>query len=60
MYTYTVSYRNGHASVRIDLDEYKRFKAYLLDLACYRSAEALEPIAGLQRKRGGRTSRPTA
>jgi hypothetical protein len=45
--------------VRIDLDEYKRVKAYLLDLACHRSAEALadefrrlgfEPYAPVRRQ----------
>jgi hypothetical protein len=28
-----VSYRNGHASVRIDQETYKRMKAYLVELA---------------------------
>ena len=30
---YSVSYRNGHASVRIDQETYKRLKAYLVELA---------------------------
>ena len=34
---YSVSHRNGHASVRIDQETYKRLKAYLVDLAPRRS-----------------------
>lgn len=56
---YSLSYRNGHPSVRIEVDEYKRLKAYLLDLACRRSAETLadefrrlrfEPYAPIRRQ----------
>ena len=36
---YSVSYRNGHASVRIDQETYKGLKAYLVDLAPRRSVE---------------------
>ena len=39
---YAISYRGGHPSVRIELEEYKRLKAYLLDLSLRRSAEYLE------------------
>lgn len=39
---YAVAYRNGHASVRIDRETYKRLKAYLIDLAPRRSAERME------------------
>ena len=56
---YAISYRNGHPSVRIDLEEYKRLKAYLVELACHRSAESLaeefrrlrfEPYAPVRRQ----------
>ncbi len=36
---YSVSHRNGHASVRIDQESYKRLKVYLTDLAPRRSVE---------------------
>ncbi len=36
---YSVSHRNGHASVRIDQEAYKRLKVYLTDLASRRSVE---------------------
>ena len=36
---YSVSYRNGHASVRIAQESYKRLRTYLTDLAPRRSAE---------------------
>jgi hypothetical protein len=36
---YVITHRNGHASVRIDRETYKRLKAYLIDLAPRRSAE---------------------
>lgn len=39
---YSVSSRGGHAHVRIGADEYKRFKASMLDLAPHRSTEELE------------------
>jgi hypothetical protein len=38
---YSISYRNGHPHVRIEQEEYKRLKAYFLDLALHRSAERL-------------------
>lgn len=38
---YAISYRNGHACVRIEQREYQQLKARFLDLACKRSAEAL-------------------
>jgi hypothetical protein len=38
---YSVSYRGGHPHVRIEQEEYKRLKAYFLDLAPHRSAERL-------------------
>jgi hypothetical protein len=56
---YSVSFRGGHASVRIALAEYKCLKAYLLDLAPKRSVESLmrefaslpfEPYAGVRRQ----------
>ena len=44
---YSVSYRNGHASVRIDQETYKRLKAYLVDLAPRRSVEAMVEEFGM-------------
>ena len=45
---YSVSYRNGHASVRIDRETYQRVKAHLLGLAVRRSGEGLaEELGGL-------------
>ena len=41
---YKVSHRNGHASVRIEQEEYKRLKSYFLDLAVRRRGEALEEL----------------
>ncbi len=38
---YSVSYRNGHASVRIDQETYNRLNAYLVELAIRRPAEAV-------------------
>lgn len=38
---YAVSHRNGHACVRIERAEYLQLKAWFLDLACRRSADAL-------------------
>lgn len=38
---YSISYSNGHPHVRIEQEEYKRLKAYFLDLALHRSAERL-------------------
>lgn len=38
---YAIAFRNGRVSVRIDPDEYKRLKAYFLELACRRSVDAL-------------------
>ena len=39
---YSVGFRGGHPSVRIEPGEYKRLKAYFLDLAVRRSPEAIE------------------
>jgi hypothetical protein len=39
---YAVSYRAGHAHVRIEQEEYKQMKAYFLDLAVHRSVGKLE------------------
>jgi hypothetical protein len=36
---YSISYRNGHPHVRIEQEEYKRLKAYFLELSLHRSAE---------------------
>jgi hypothetical protein len=56
---YAISYRNGHPHVRIEQEEYKRLKAYFLDLALHRSAERLgselarlpfEPYAPIRRQ----------
>ena len=38
---YSLSHRSGRASVRIASDEFSRLKAYFLELACRRSADAL-------------------
>ena len=38
---YSLSHRNGRASVRIAPDEHFRLKAYFLELACRRNVEAL-------------------
>ena len=56
---YSVSYRNGHASVRIDQETYRRLKVYLTDLAVRRSVEHMaeefrmlhfEPYAPIRRQ----------
>ena len=56
---YSVSYRNGHASVRIDQESYMRLKVYLTDLAPRRSVEHMvgefrmlqfEPYAPIRRQ----------
>lgn len=56
---YSVSHRNGHASVRIDQETYRRLKVYLIDLALRRSAEHMaeefrmlqfEPYAPIRRQ----------
>ena len=56
---YSVSHRNGHASVRIDQEAYKRLKVYLTDLAPRRSVEHMieefrmlefEPYAPIRRQ----------
>ena len=56
---YSVSYRSGHASVRIDQESYRRLKVYLTDLAPRRSAEHMieefrmlhfEPYAPIRRQ----------
>lgn len=38
---YSISFRNGHSSVRIEREEYKQLKADLLDLALRRSIPGL-------------------
>ena len=38
---YALSFRNGRVCVRIEQGEYRRIKAYLLDLACRRREETL-------------------
>jgi hypothetical protein len=43
---YSISYRNGHPHVRIEQEEYKRLKAYFLDLALHRAGERLERELG--------------
>lgn len=56
---YAISYRNGHASVRIDREMYAELKAYLTDLASRRTAERMseefrllpiEPYAPVRRQ----------
>ncbi len=39
---YSVSCRGGHAHVRIDLPDYRRLKAHLVELARHRSVDRLE------------------
>ncbi len=46
---YSVSHRNGHASVRIDQETYKRLKACLVDLAPRRSVDAMVEEFGMLR-----------
>lgn len=46
---YAISYRNGHACVRIEQREYQQLKAWFLDLACRRSVETLSAEFGLVR-----------
>lgn len=41
---YSVSFRGGHAHVRIEQEQYKLVKSYLTDLAVRRSAESLENV----------------
>lgn len=38
---YSISFRNGRVCVRIEVDEYKRLKAYMVDLACRRTAASV-------------------
>ena len=38
---YSISHRSGRPSVRIDLEEYRRLKAWFLELACHRRAADL-------------------
>lgn len=38
---YAISHRNGHACVRIEQREYEQLKAWLVDLACRRAADAI-------------------
>jgi len=40
--SYAISYRGGHAHVRIDQETFKDLKAYFLELAVHRSKENLE------------------
>jgi len=56
---YSISYRNGHPHVRIEQEEYKRLKAYFVNLAAHRTAERLvvelgrlpfEPYAPVRRQ----------
>jgi len=56
---YSISYRGGHPHVRIEQENYKRLKAYFLELAVHRSAERLgqelgelplEPYAPVRRQ----------
>ena len=56
---YSVSFRNGHASVRIDQETYKRLKAYFAELALRRPADVVaeelrllpyEPYAPIRRQ----------
>ncbi len=56
---YAVSIRGGHVHVRIDLEVYRRLRAYLFDLAVHRQAPALaaefyalpfEPYAPIRRQ----------
>ena len=39
---YSISHRGGHPHVRIEQEEYKRLKAYFVDLATYRSSSRIE------------------
>ena len=39
---YSIAHRGGHASVRIEQDEFRRLKAYFTDIAVHRRASALE------------------
>lgn len=39
---YAVSYRGGHASVRLDMERYLELKAHLLEIAGHRKREAVE------------------
>jgi len=41
---YSVSFRGGHTHVRIEQEQYKLVKSYLLDLAVRRSAESIESV----------------
>ncbi len=43
---YSVSYRDGHASVRIEREQFKLLHAYFLDLAARRSAATLATMLG--------------
>lgn len=43
---YSISYRGGHPHVRIEQDEFKRLKAYFLELAPRRSSEFLKDELG--------------
>jgi hypothetical protein len=43
---YAVSYRDGHASVRIEREQYKLLLAYFLDLATRRSSATLAAMLG--------------
>jgi hypothetical protein len=56
---YAISHRGGHSHVRIDLDEYRRLKAYFVERSVHRTAEQLagelghlpfEPYAPVRRQ----------
>lgn len=56
---YAVSYKGGHAHVRIEREEFKRMKAHFLELATHRRADAVaaefgrlpfEPYAPIRRQ----------
>lgn len=56
---YAVSFRRGHAHVRIEREEFKRLKAYFLEVAVHRRAESIaaelarlpfEPYAPVRRQ----------
>ena len=42
VFGYSLSYRAGHPHVRIDQEEFKRFKAWFLELALHRKRDDLE------------------
>lgn len=59
VFGYAVSYKRGHAHVRIELEEFRRLKARVLELAVHRNAKSLadffwslpfEPYAPVRRQ----------